>query len=295
VTPTVAVVIPAYNHARFLAAAIDSALAQVPPAAEVIVVDDGSTDDTPRVMGAYAGRVRAVRQENRGVSAARNAGAALASADLLAFLDADDVWLPDKLGAQAALFAADPSLGLVHCGMEEIDVDGRTLRTQLGGMEGRVAEEMLLFRRPVVLGGGSGAVVPRALFAELGGFDETLGTSADWDLHHRIARRAAVAFVPRVLLRYRVHGANMHGDVARTAREMSAAYAKAFAEDARLAPSRRRAYGGLHAMLSGSFAAQGRYAHAAKHALLALAHDPSRLARFLGYPVRRWRRRSASA
>jgi glycosyltransferase involved in cell wall biosynthesis len=237
--------------------------------------------------------VRVVRQGNHGVSAARNAGAARATGDLLAFLDADDAWLPGKLAAQAELFAASPELGLLHCGVEEVDALGRTLRTRLDGLDGYVAEEMLLFRRAVILGGGSGAVVPRGLFEQVGGFDETLGTSADWDLHHRIARRAAVGFVPRVLLRYRVHGANMHADVARTAREMQAAYAKAFAEDERLRPLRRRAYAALHTMLSGSFQAQGRTLPALGHALRALWFDPRRLGRFLAYPVRRLKRLGA--
>ncbi|MET0556524.1 MAG: glycosyltransferase family A protein [Vicinamibacteria bacterium] len=289
-TPSVSVVIPAYNHARYLAEAIDSALGQTQPPADVTVVDDGSTDDTPRVLDAYRGSVRVVRQANRGVSAARNAGAALGRGDLLAFLDADDVWMPEKLAAQAALFAATPALGLVHCGVEEIDGHGRPLRTRTDGGQGRVAEEMLLFRRPVILGGGSGAVVSRAWFDEAGRFDESLGTSADWDLHHRIARRAAVGFVPRVLLRYRVHGANMHADVARTAREMLAAYAKAFAAEPALRPLRGRAYGGLHAMLAGSFQAQGLTGAAVAHGLRALAHDPSRIGRLLGYPLRRLRR-----
>jgi glycosyltransferase involved in cell wall biosynthesis len=290
VTPSVSVVIPAYNHARYLAEAIDSALGQTLPAADVVVVDDGSTDDTPRVLAAYRDSVHIVRQANRGVSAARNAGAALARGDLLAFLDADDVWLPEKLEAQAARFAADPELGLVHCAVEEIDAEGRSLRTRTDGMDGRVAEEMLLFQRAVILGGGSAAVVTRARFEELGGFDESLGTSADWDLHHRIARRARVGFVPRVLLRYRVHGANMHADVARTAREMLRAYARAFAEEPALGPLRGRAYGGLHAMLSGSFHAQGRMGPAVAHGLRAVAHDPSRIGRLLGYPLRRLRR-----
>jgi glycosyltransferase involved in cell wall biosynthesis len=288
--PTVSVVIPCFNHARFLAEAIDSALGQTRPAAEVIVVDDGSTDDSARVLQPRAEEVRVVRQANRGVSAARNAGAALAKGDLLAFLDADDAWRPEKLAEQTALFVASPDLGLVHCGMEEVDAQGRTLRTRVDGLDGRVAEEMLLFRRTAILGGGSGAVVPRALFEQVGGFDESLATSADWDLHHRIARRAPVGFVPRVLLRYRVHGANMHADVSRTAREMQAAYAKAFAEDERLRPLRRRAYGGLHAMLSGSYHAQGRLLPAVRHGLRALAYDPSRIGRFLGYPLRRLQR-----
>jgi glycosyltransferase involved in cell wall biosynthesis len=290
VTPTVSVVIPAYNHARFLPEAVASVLAQTRPALDVTVVDDGSTDDTARVLAAYEGVVRVVRQANRGVSAARNAGAAVAQGDLLAFLDADDVWLPDKLAAQAASFAARPGLGLVHCAVEEIDADGRALRVHADGMEGSVAEEMLLFRRPVILGGGSGAVVTRAEFDAVGGFDEALATSADWDLHHRVARRAAVGFVPRVLLRYRVHASNMHADVGRTAREMVAAYAKAFAEEPSLGPLRGRAYGGLHAMLAGSFQAQGRTGPALAHGLRALAHDPSRIGRLLGYPLRRLRR-----
>lgn len=291
--PSVSVVIPCFNHARFVAEAIASALGQTRPAAEVIVVDDGSTDETGAALAPHAGRVRVVRQDNRGVSAARNAGAARATGDLLAFLDADDAWLPEKLAAQAEMFAASPALGLVHCGVEEIDAAGRPLRTRVDGLHGHVAEEMLLFRRAVVLGGGSGAVVPRALFEQVGGFDETLGTSADWDLHHRIARRAAVGFVPRVLLRYRVHGGNMHADVARTAREMQAAYAKAFAEDERLRPLRRRAYAALHTMLAGSFQAQGHTLPAVRHGLRALALDPSRIGRFLAYPVRRLQRRGA--
>ena len=285
-TLAVSVVIPAYNHARYLPAAIESALAQTLPPAEITVVDDGSTDGTARARSP-AGRVRVVHQANRGVSAARNAGAARSGGDVLAFLDADDGWLPRKLEAQEALLRAQPGLGLVHCGYEEIDGDDRALRVRLDGLEGRVAEEMMLFRGGVILGGGSAAVVPAAVLADAGGFDESLSTSADWDLHHRIARRHPVGFVPEVLVRYRVHAGNMHADVARTAREMLRAYGRAFAEDESLGPLRHRAYGGLHAMLAGSFHAQGRYGAAAAHGLRAVAHDPSRLTRLLGFPFRR--------
>ena len=98
--------------------------------------------------------------------------------------------------------------------------------------------------------------------------------------------------MPEVLVRYRVHADNMHGDVARTAREMQAAYAKAFGEDEGLRHLRGRAYGALHAMLAGSFHAQGRYLPFAGHAVRALLHDPTCARRFLGYSLRRWRRRA---
>jgi glycosyltransferase involved in cell wall biosynthesis len=291
VSATVSVVIPTFGHARFLPACLDSVLAQTHRPAEIVVVDDGSTDDTPAVLERYRGQVAVLRQANRGVSAARNAGAARATGDVLAFLDADDVWLPRKLEAQLTLLGSQPELGLVHCGVEEMDGEGRPLSVRLDGQAGRVAEEMMLFRRSVILGGGSAAVVPRPRFEEVEGFDERLSTSADWDLHHRLARRHPVGFVPEVLVRYRVHAGNMHADVSRTAREMLAAYARAFAEDAALAPIRDRAYGGLHAMLSGSFHAQGRYGRSLDHGLRALWHDPTRLSRLLGFPARRWRRR----
>ena len=105
---TVSVVVPAYNYARYLPKAIDSALGQTHPPLEVIVVDDGSTDDTPRVLAAYADRIRVIRQANQGAGAARNAGIAAARGEYVAFLDSDDLWHPRKLELQLARFASDP-------------------------------------------------------------------------------------------------------------------------------------------------------------------------------------------
>src|SRR5262249_53680055 len=100
----ISVFIPAYNHARFLASTIDSALSQPLTPSEIIVVDDGSTDDTSSVLGTFGHEIRVLRQNNRGVAAARNRGAAMATGDYLAFLDADDVWLPQKLEMQLDRF-----------------------------------------------------------------------------------------------------------------------------------------------------------------------------------------------
>src|SRR5439155_1711594 len=113
----VSVIVPCHNGARFLAEALDSALAQTHPATEVIVVDDGSVDDTPAVLTRYAGRVRLLRQSrNRGPSAARNVGLRVARGEYIAFLDADDRFLPDKVARQAAVLDARPEVGLVYSG-----------------------------------------------------------------------------------------------------------------------------------------------------------------------------------
>jgi len=288
---SVSVVIPAYNHATFLPEALESVFGQSERPSEVIVVDDGSTDETAEVLRPYEGRIRVLTQANRGVAAARNAGAAAASGDLVAFLDADDAWLPAKLERQVARLAAKPELGLVHCGMEEVDEQGRRLNVRLDGMQGWVSQEMLLFRRGVILGAGSTAIVRGGAFGEVGGFDERLSTSADWDLCYRVGRKYQVGFVPEALVRYRVHGGNMHRNVHAMAMDMLAAYAKAFADhDPELQKIRRRAYGALYSMLAGSFFRAGEYRLFTRHALASVRMRPGQVGYFAGYPVRALRR-----
>lgn len=291
--PSVSVVIPAYNLARYLSQAIDSVLAQSRPASEIIVVDDGSSDETPEVLTVYGDRIRVLRHENRGLSAARNAGAATAHGDLLAFLDADDIWMPTKLEKQVARFEADAEVGLVHCGVEEIDGLGNVIGRRLDGLEGRVSEDMLLFERGVILGGGSGCVMLRSLFEQVGGCDLRLSTSADWDLYYRIARLRSVAFVAETLLRYRFHASNMHANIAAMEHDMMTAYRDAFdAREPSLRKIRRRCYGNLHAVLAGSYFRAGRYGSFLRHVAKTLWFRPANVSRFLGYPVRRHQRRA---
>lgn len=290
----VSVVIPTYNHARFVGQAIDSALAQTLPPSEVIVVDDGSSDRTPEALAFYGDRIRVIRQRNQGVAAARNNGAAAATGHLLAFLDADDVWLPRKLERQVELFIADSGIGLAHCGTEDIDGASKRLSAHVDGLEGWVATEFLLFRRAVVLGGGSGVVIPRSVFKEVSGFDKELSTSADWDLYYRISRRYKIGFVPEVLLQYRLHGTNMHGNVRAMERDMLLAYDKAFGDAGdELRDLRRRCYGNLHAVLAGSFFAAGQYGGFLRHAFKALLLTPDNISQFARYPARVLGRRRA--
>ena len=278
----VSVVIPAYNHARYLPEAIESALAQTLPPHEVIVVDDGSRDDTPAVLERYRSRITIISQQNSGVSAARNHGVERSTGDFLAFLDADDVWLPQKLERQVACFRERPESGLVHCAMQLIDHEGKPGKTVDSGLEGWVGPELIRFRRPVVLGGGSGVMVPRRVFDELGGFDGGLSTSADWDLYFRIAMQYPVAFIPEVLLQYRHHDSNMHRNIQLMERDMFSSYAKNFASPSpELRRIKRLAYGSLHAVLSGSYYSSGNLSQSVRHALWSLMITPEHSLRLI--------------
>lgn len=287
----VSVVIPVFNQARFVGDAVSSALGQTLSPLEVIVVDDGSTDETPEVLRQFATapRVKIIRQDNRGVAAARNAGVAAAHGKYLAFLDADDIWLPPKLARQRDRFGLNPELTLVHCGLMVIDENKTKLREEAAGREGHIAPELLFFEGPVILGGGSGLMVPAGLFRELGGFDERMSTSADWDLFYRLANRGPVGFVPEILLQYRMHGHNMHGNIRAMRHDMLLGYRKAFAgADAELRRRRRYAYHRLHSVLAGSFVAVGQKKQGWKHGLIAVGYRPASVFAMIG---RAWRGR----
>jgi glycosyltransferase involved in cell wall biosynthesis len=122
--------IPTYNRARFLPEALESVFAQTRPPEEVLVVDDGSTDDTQEVLARYGDRIRVVRQPNAGRSAARNRAITEAGGELLSFLDSDDRWLPDKLERQVPVLERDPRVGMVHGHVDLIDDGGRPLREE---------------------------------------------------------------------------------------------------------------------------------------------------------------------
>lgn len=270
--PVVTAVIPNYNYAGYLREAVDSVLDQTYENVEVIVVDDGSTDASREVIESYGERVTAIFQENCGVAAARNNGVAAGSGDFVAFLDADDRWLPDKVKKQVAAFV-DDEVGLVHVGLREIDGEGNDVCSRSDGMSGSVADELLLFERPVILGGGSGLMVRRTVFDAVGGFDTAMSTSADWDLFYRVASRYQVGFIPDVLLEYRVHHSNMHGNIGVMERDMLRGFEKAFASGSKL--DRRRCYGNLFRTLSGSYLHAGRYLDSVRTGIRSLANRPS--------------------
>jgi len=291
--PKVSVIIPNYNYAHYLGQAVDSVLAQTYRNTEIVVVDDGSHDTSEKVIAGYGERVRLIKQKNQGVSAARNTGVRETQGELLAFLDADDFWEPSKLEYQVRRYLEDNDLGLVHCAVDEVNLDGNHLRFQKNGMEGWVARELLLFQRTVIILSGSTMLVPRTVFEAVGGFDTRLSTSADWDFCYRIARRKRIGFVPEPLVKYRVHSSNMHSNIKAMEHDMLLGYAKAFSDDdMELRELRRRCYGNLHMVLAGSFFRAGQGFGFMRHALKSLWLTPGNVTYLLDFPLRRMRSRA---
>lgn len=287
----VSVIIPTYNYGHFIAEAVESALGQTVAPGEVVVVDDGSTDDTVEIVARFGDRVRYVRQENQGVSAARNRGARVTTGEFIAFMDADDTWEPSKLEKQVALFERDPEIGLVHCGTRTFDSEtGKTLATDLDGGEGWMADNLLLWNGSTIIGPGGTILVKREAFDKAGGFDEAMKVGEDWDLCYRIARLYKVGFVREALVNYRNHRDNAHKNVAEMESGMRRFYEKAFAEaDADVLKLRPRAYGNFHRVLSGSYFRSGSYGKFLKHAAKSIWNRPANFAYFAAFPLRQLR------
>ncbi len=289
--PLVSIVVPNYNCGRFIAEAIDSALQQTYADREVIVVDDGSTDDSLDVLGRYGNRIRVVTKRNQGVSAARNEGIRQSRGGLVAFLDADDVWHVDKLAKQVPLFA-NPAVGLVYCALEYIDEAGRGLGTNFTGRRGRVLREIALLRGTVVLAGGSTAVVRKAAFEKAGLFDHELSTAADWDMWRRLSCYYEIDVAREPLMKYRLRPGSMHRHVKVFEHDMLRGFGRMFSDPAadEVKPLRRQAYGNLYLMLSGSYLEAGDPGRAASYAWRSLVSWPGTIGYIAALPWRRLRR-----
>jgi glycosyltransferase involved in cell wall biosynthesis len=201
-TPTVSVVIATYNHGRYLGGALDSVLSGAFSDIEVIVVDDGSNDETAEVILPYLAdrRVRYYRTGHQGLSAARNLGIRFAHGPFIAFLDADDLWLPEKLRRQIALFRRDPGLGVVYARRLVIDAAGGPVDYQEPPLHrGNILKE--IFRRNFIC--FSSAVIRAAVFRRVGPFDEQLPLAMDYDFWLRTARSYRFDYVDEPMVKYR--------------------------------------------------------------------------------------------
>jgi glycosyltransferase involved in cell wall biosynthesis len=269
----VSAVIPVYNGARFIAAAIDSCLGQSSPVLECIVVDDGSEDETADIISRFGAPVRLLQRQRGGVSAARNAGIAASRGTHIAFLDADDVWMAEKMRRQIGVL--ETGADAVICGFQISDRALKIVDEQRGAIPDGL-RSLLTFDYGGVC--GSSMVVSRAAAERLQGFDEALSTSADWDFLARLLLEFSVAVIPEALLVYRLHGANMHHDAAAMERDMVHCFSKIFADprlDPGLKADERHCRAVLHKILAGSHYGVGNRRAAVMHLAAAASLHPA--------------------
>jgi len=196
-TAFVSVIIPTFNRAWVLQTAVDSVLAQRFDDYELIVVDDGSTDSTPDLLAAYGKKITYVRQENRGVSAARNTGIRLSRGALITFLDSDDHWLPEKLSTQVAFFNTCPDAQI--CQTEEIWIRNG-IRVNPRKKHAKPSGDIFQRSLSLCLVSPSAVMLRRELFDDVGLFDETLPACEDYDLWLRISCRHPVHLIDKPLI-----------------------------------------------------------------------------------------------
>jgi glycosyltransferase involved in cell wall biosynthesis len=200
---TVSVVTPTYNRARFLPEAVASVLAQTSPDLELMIVDDGSVDDTHKVLEPFLAdrRVRCFYQDNQGQSHARNLALEQATGDFIAFLNSDDVWSSDKLEKQLAVFQANPEVDIVHGDEVMIDEQGVVISFENMKRYSGWITRYLLADNSVSI---TTALVRRRCFDELGGFDTSVGVADDYELWLRFSARYRFHYQPGIVASYRV-------------------------------------------------------------------------------------------
>jgi len=209
---TVSVVITTYNQARYIEETLRSVFSQTYPASEIIVVDDGSTDDTPNLLAGYGKTIRYIRQKNQGVASSRNTGISHARGEYVALLDGDDLWEPEKLAVQMTAAKNSPHAGLVVANGVEFDDGGILEPSLLRDVENKLQlqkdqivtvpyYEHALEWNPVWT--VSQVMIPRAVLQDVGPSDPTFRCGSDYDLYLRIGQHYDMTFIMQPLVKWR--------------------------------------------------------------------------------------------
>lgn len=236
----ISVIIPNHNYARYLDQAIESVLIQNYKNLELIVVNNGSTDDSLEVLEKYGDKILLINQPNLGQSGARNSGLSLATGELIAFLDADDFWEPNKLRMQILLMNDDTQL--VYCGISPFrDLRNEKLRSVLPKFRGSCSDYFInVPGASIVLSGESTAVFSRELLDKVGFFDTELNSTAGWDFFRRCSRFTNFDFVNEPLVHYRLHSSNMSNSNNPVILDMRKAYSKFLNDESWCIPIRKQ-------------------------------------------------------
>jgi glycosyltransferase involved in cell wall biosynthesis len=276
--PEISVVIPAYNAAATIGETLASVLAQSFNDIEVIVVDDGSTDDTASVAGSCDDpRVKVISVANGGVARARNTGIEHAAGNLVAFIDADDMWRPTKLERQVQALANEPGCDISVTGAMRVDIEGRELRPMPLIAPGRNEDYCkALLLNSMVVGCMSSGLVRRSALDPKRAFNPAFSQCADWDLWLRLSRTSGFALVREELVLYRVHDKNMSSDIHLLERDTFAVLDEFFANPASApyAPLKRRTYGNHRLICAASYLRDRKLVDAFRCLIAALAVYP---------------------
>jgi len=277
--PKVSVLIPNYNHTRYIDSAIQSVLNQSYQPFEVIVVDDGSTDNSREVVAQFGNQVRYIWQENQGLAGARNTGICAAKGELIALLDADDVWYPKFLETMISLAAKRPDAAVYYCGAQGMDSDSSDLPQVFGGpvMSPETIYEHLLRGNFLI---PSTIVMRRSVVTAAGLFDQNLRSCEDWDLWLRLLPEHLFIGTCECLVRYRLHkgslSANPNGMQQAAQTVIEKHFGSNDGQPHAWSAEKRRAYGGLYRYhLLTSLQRKGDWQAGALYFRQALQADPT--------------------
>ena len=273
----VSVIIPFYNAEKFIAETIQSVLEQSYINYELILVNDGSTDDSEKICWSFSDkRINYLKIPNGGVSMARNIGYAKSSGEYVAFLDADDRWLTERLQKTVDKMNDDSSIGLIHTHIAVIDENGKKTGQVFHGKEGWILDDLLKWEE-CCIPAPSSILVRREVLKNVGLFDKNLSTAADHDFFFRVSSKYKIAMLPEVLGEYRVHENNMHLNIKRMEKDHVYTYRKAdkngFFSNKKF---KKHCFGNLYRILSGSYWVNARdIFNAIRCGLISLYYYPS--------------------
>jgi glycosyltransferase involved in cell wall biosynthesis len=280
--PEISVIIPNYNHTHFISAAIQSVLDQTYRSFEIIVVDDGSTDNSREVITGFGDQVHYIWQENQGLGGARNTGIRAAKSELIGLLDADDQWQPTFLETMVSLASQHPQAAVYYCGAQGMDVEGRDLPQVFGGPV-RLPTSMYhtLLRANFLI--PSTVLMRKSIVMEVGLFEQTLRSihgCEDWDLWLRMAPEYDFVGTSARLVRYRLHGSSFSAHPAGMQKAVRTVIEKHFGLDdghwQSWSADKRRAYGGIYRYhLLTSVQRQNDWQAGARYLRQALQADPT--------------------
>lgn len=244
--PLVSVIIPAYNMADYTVLTVESVLKQTYPHVEVLVIDDGSKDDTAAKLLPFGEKIQYHHQLNGGACSARNYGIRLAKGEILAFVDCDDLYHPEKIAVGVNYFQQNPDVGLLHTAVRLVDGQGAEIRTK----HLSITEQPKMIHQQLVQGNfihNPTVMVRRACFDTVDGFDEALFPPADWDMWLRISEQYLCGYIDLALSDYRVVSQGCFRQFERTMRESRLVIDRYFRRQPQASfITKRQAYGRWH-------------------------------------------------